>query len=245
MSLIKWGAKKFNNEKITAIKDLFEKPKTLRFNEIVGKEDIKNIFRRAIDADANYNILLTGPPGCAKTLFLKAICTEFKEKAVYFDGANLTNYILDYLELNKDKIRYICIDEIDKLSKKWQGTYLNFLEDGTVNVQQQKKNYDFKMKNIKVFATSNKIEKLSDAIVSRFDVYNLEEYSYDEFLEISIRLLPEKYEIIPVIASKIWYDLNIKDIRKVIQMGKLVQKNDKEEDIDRLIETKLKYGAQK
>jgi len=53
------------------ILDLFRKE--IEFNNIQGYDDIKDIVRRALDAEDNYNLLLVRPPASAKTLFLLGI----------------------------------------------------------------------------------------------------------------------------------------------------------------------------
>jgi hypothetical protein len=118
--------------------DLFRKE--IEFNNIQGYDDIKDIVKRALDAEANYNLLFIGPPASAKTLFLLGI-TEYK-KGVYFDGSNTTNRILDVLEGKRPKI--ICIDELDKMPKQFQEKLLNFMESGHIKVDQMRKQYDFK-----------------------------------------------------------------------------------------------------
>jgi hypothetical protein len=40
------------------------------FNNIHGYYDIKDIVKRALDAEDKYNLLFIGPPASAKTLFL-------------------------------------------------------------------------------------------------------------------------------------------------------------------------------
>ncbi|MGB6527850.1 MAG: hypothetical protein WBF33_07060 [Candidatus Nitrosopolaris sp.] len=86
------------------ILDLFRKE--IEFNNIHGYYDIKDIVRRALYAEDNYNLLFIGPPASAKTLFL----------LVYFDGSNTTNRILDVLDEKRPKI--ICIDELDKMARR-------------------------------------------------------------------------------------------------------------------------------
>jgi hypothetical protein len=39
------------------------------FDDILGYDDIKALFRRAISSDKQVHILLVGPPACAKSLF--------------------------------------------------------------------------------------------------------------------------------------------------------------------------------
>jgi hypothetical protein len=50
------------------ILDLFRKE--VEFENIQGYDDIKDIVKRALDAEDNYNLLFIGPPASAKTLFL-------------------------------------------------------------------------------------------------------------------------------------------------------------------------------
>ena len=110
------------------ILDLFRKD--IGFDNIHGYDDIKDIVRRVLDAEENYNLLLVGPPASAKTLFLLGILES--KNGVYFDGSNTTNRILDVLEQKRPKI--ICIDEVDKMSRQFQNRLLNFMESGRVKI---------------------------------------------------------------------------------------------------------------
>ena len=114
------------------------------FARIQGYEDIKDVVIRALESEKNFNLLFVGPPASSKTLFLKSIL-EMKS-GVYFDGSNTTNRILDVLQERRPKI--ICIDELDKMPRTFQNQLLNFMESGTVKVDQQKKQYDKGGKNI-------------------------------------------------------------------------------------------------
>jgi replication-associated recombination protein RarA len=126
------------------ILDLFRKD--IGFDNIQGYDDIKNIVRRVLSSEENYNLLFCGPPASAKTLFLLGILQC--RKGVYFDGSNTTNRILDVLEEERPKI--ICIDELDKMPRQFQNQLLNFMESGRVKVDQQRKQYDFEIKGAKV-----------------------------------------------------------------------------------------------
>ena len=144
------------------ILDLFRKE--VEFKNIEGYDDLKDIVRRALDAEDNYNLLFIGPPASAKTLFLLGILES--KKGVYFDGSNTTNRILDVLEQERPKI--ICIDKLDKMSRQFQNQLLNFMDTGRVKVDQQHKQYDFQIKGAKVFASANDIKKLGKPLQSRF-----------------------------------------------------------------------------
>jgi Holliday junction DNA helicase RuvB len=197
--------------------------------------DIKDIVKRALDAEDNYNLLFIGPPASAKTFFLLGILES--KKGVYFDGTNTTNRILDVLEEKRPKI--ICIDELDKMPKQFQDKMLNFMESGQIKVDQMRKQYDFKIKGAKVFAACNEITRLSRPLQSRFRRLHLPPYTEEQFLEISVRVLP-KLKIAHVIGKAVWDQGG--DIRDVTSIGKLVRKNDGPEEVEQILTTMTKYG---
>jgi Holliday junction DNA helicase RuvB len=216
------------------ILDLFHKE--VEFEKIQGYDDLKDIVRRALDAEDNYNLLFIGPPASAKTLFLLAII-EYK-KGVYFDGSNTTNRILDVLEEKRPKI--ICIDELDKMPKQFQDKLLIFMESGHIKVDQMRKQYDFTIKGAKVFAACNEITRLSRPLQSRFRRLHLPLYTEEQFLEVSVRVLP-KLKIANVIGKAVWNQGG--DIRDVMSIGKLVRKNDGPEEVEQILSTMIKYGG--
>jgi hypothetical protein len=123
---------------------LFHKEE-VEFGNIEVYDDIKDLVRRLLDSNENYN-LLCGPPASAKTIFLLGILEC--RKGVYFDGSNTTNRILDVLE--EERPRVICIDELDKMSRQFQNQLLNFLESRRIKVGQQRRFCDFEIKGAKV-----------------------------------------------------------------------------------------------
>jgi MoxR-like ATPase len=216
------------------ILDLFRKE--IEFNKIQGYGDIKDMVRRVLDAEDNYNLLFVGPPATAKTLFLLGIL-EFKN-GVYFDGSNTTNRILDVLDEKRPKI--ICIDELDKMPKQFQDRLLNFMENGHIKVDKMRKRYDFKIKAAKVFAACNEITRLSRPLQSRFRRLHLPPYTEEQFLEVAVKVLP-KLKIAHVIGKAIWSQRG--DIRDVISIGKLVRKNDSPAEVESIFNTMVKYGG--
>jgi MoxR-like ATPase len=215
------------------ILDLFRKE--IEFNNIQGYDDIKDIVRRVLDAEDNYNLLFVGPPASAKTLFLLGIL-EYK-KGVYFDGSNTTNRILDVLNEKRPKI--ICIDELDKMPKHFQDKLLNFMESGHIKVDQMRKHYDFKIHGAKVFGACNEISRLSKPLQSRFRRLHLSSYTEEQFLDVAAKVLP-KLKIAHIIGKAVWEQGG--DIRDVISIGKLVRKNDGPAEVEAIINTMVKYG---
>jgi replication-associated recombination protein RarA len=193
------------------------------------------LVRRALDSQENYNLLLCGPPASAKTLFLVGILES--RKGAFFDGSNTTSRILDVLEENRPKV--ICIDELDKLPRHFQEKLLNFMESGHIKVDQMRKQYDFKIKGAKVFATCNEITRLSRPLQSRFRRLHLQAYTEAQFLEVSVKVLP-KLKIAHIIGKAVWDQKG--DIRDVISIEKLVRKDDGPEEVEQILSTMIKYG---
>jgi replication-associated recombination protein RarA len=217
---------------------IFSSP-TSPFEKISGYDDLKKIVIRVLDAEDNYNLLLIGPPASSKTLFLQGILEM--EDGVYFDATNTTNRILDVLEEKRPKI--VCIDELDKMGRVWQNQLLNFMESGRVKVDQQRRRYDFEIKGAKVFATCNEIGRLSKPLQSRFRKLFLPKYTEAQFLDVSEKVLPKTSpSIARYIGAAVWR--NQGDIRDVISIGKLVQKNDGPNEIAQIISTISMYGIQ-
>jgi holliday junction DNA helicase RuvB len=54
------------------------------FENIVGYEGIKRTFLRSLNSKDPVHILLVGPPGQAKSLFVKSILEAYGEKKAFF-----------------------------------------------------------------------------------------------------------------------------------------------------------------
>src|SRR5918994_2594312 len=134
------------------------------FDNIYGYDDVKRLFRMAVEASRNCSILLTGPPASAKTLFLQSL---MKLKDSHFiDCSNATKSgIVDYVFDKKPK--YLLLDELDKLSRKDQTFLLNLLETGIVSETKYNKTRRIETKT-SVYATSNNVEKIIAPLQSRF-----------------------------------------------------------------------------
>ena len=63
-----------------------------------------------------------------------------------------------------------------------------------------RKQYDFKIKGAKVFAACNEITRLSRPLQSRFRCLHLPRYTEEQFLEVSVKVLP-KLKIASVIGK--------------------------------------------
>jgi replication-associated recombination protein RarA len=134
----------------------------------------------------------------------------------------------------------IIIDEIDKMPLKDQEGLLSMMERGEF-VSTKMRNTRIVKANIVIFATSNSTERLSKPLLSRFTVFEIPEYTYEEFEGIALRLINKLHPIAVIqIASSVW-KTGSKDIRDVLKIAKLCNPVDTEEDVNRLISINHKY----
>jgi Holliday junction DNA helicase RuvB len=155
------------------------------FENIYGYDDVKRLFRMALESNHNCSILLTGPPASAKSLFLQSLMNL--KDSHFIDCSNASKSgVIDYVFDNKPK--YLLLDELDKLPRKDQTFLLNLMEIGIVSETKFNKTRKLEI-NTSVFATSNNVEKIIEPLQSRFFIVKLQAYTYEQFYGITVRLL--------------------------------------------------------
>ena len=233
---------------IKKLKTVYEIPEPLSvkerafkvFSNIEGMDDIKEMMLRAVESPERAHTLLVGPPACAKSLFMLEI-EKFLGTRVYFaEGAATTKAGIQRFIAENPHKEILIIDEIDKMSMKDQEGLLTMMERGEF-VSTKVRNTRTVKANIVIFASSNSTERLSRPLLSRFTVFEIPEYGYEEFEAIAVRIikkLPQNAVI--QIASSVW-KTGSRDIRDVLKIAKLCNPADTEEDINRLITISQKY----
>jgi MoxR-like ATPase len=195
---------------------------------------------RALESPERAHTLLTGPPSCAKSLLMLQIEKFMRYKVYFAEGASTTKAgIQKFVSENQDK-EIIIIDEIDKMPIKDQEGLLTMMERGSFTSTKVRNTRTVKA-DVVIFATSNSTERLSKPLLSRFTVFEIPEYTYEEFEAISVRILKKlPQNTIIQIASSVW-KTGSRDIRDVLKIAKLCNTADTEEDITRLITIHQKY----
>ena len=94
------------------------------------------------------------------------------------------------------RTKIILIDEIEKMTKRDQNMLLNLLETGLLVSTKVRKTQEMEFRGIKLFATSNDIERLSKPLRSRLMEFHLPEYNFDAFREIVVKLALKDIELI-------------------------------------------------
>jgi holliday junction DNA helicase RuvB len=196
-------------------------------------------IRSSYDSEEPMHVILDGPPASAKCMFL--IQMQRKLEDVYFvDCTNASGPgMIDYLL--KNDVKYLLLDEVEKMSKADQNVLLNVMETGMLTSTKVRKTGS-KKTNLSIYATTNDIGGISKPFRSRFMEFSLPPYSYDEFCEIAVNLLEKRYrhpeELSLKVADIVWNKLESKDVRDILTIGKL---SNNVNDVDFIATTLQKY----
>jgi len=195
-------------------------PDTL-FADIIGHEEVKELLTATLLAEKPVHVLLTGPPALAKTLFLWDIEQTFGEKAIWLVGSATSKAGLwDLVAEREPKI--LLIDEIDKMNAVDMAALLTMMEGG--RLVRAKRGRELDIHNpLKVIAASNRMEKLSPELRSRFAIRKLNPYSRSEFLTVVKGVLVRKESLSSELAEEIARKLDgrSQDVRDAIRIARL------------------------
>ena len=167
------------------------------FNEIGGLGNTINIIREIIELpmkkpelfkklnlQPHKGILMSGPPGCGKTLIAKAIANEVNAHFIAINGPEIISKWVGQSEQNlrnifKEAKEYapsiILFDEIDSIAQRRTGGDMDAHNDKLVNQLLTLLDGFETNNNVKVIATTNKPELIDEAVKrpGRFD-YHIE-----------------------------------------------------------------------
>jgi Holliday junction resolvasome RuvABC ATP-dependent DNA helicase subunit len=173
-------------------------------------------------------------------LFMLEIEKGMQYEVYFTEGAATTKAGMQRFVAENPHKEIIIIDEIDKMPIQHQEGLLTMMERGEFTSTKVRNTKTVKA-NIVIFATSNSIERLSKPLLSRFAIFEIPQYTYEEFEAISVRIIKKLHRsAIIQIASSVW-NTGSRDIRDVLKIAKLCNPRDTEEDINRLILIHLKY----
>jgi Holliday junction DNA helicase RuvB len=183
---------KFNLFSKLVHKDTPEDKLNKVFPNIYERDDIKPIlFQVAESIPGKPNAaLLYGPPGTAKTDFVRKLVQYYGNKAHYGIGSSSTKAgVFDYCFEHPD-IRLLIIDELDKMPVKDQASLLNLMETGELRDMKSRKQRAVNMR-VNLVCTANDIDKIIDPLKTRFEpnIFYMRDYTNEEWLRIAQKIL--------------------------------------------------------
>ena len=202
-------------------KEILHVNKARGFEEIVGHNDIKQIFLKAILSKRPVHLLLVGSPGSAKTMFLTEIMRHHRD-SLFVVGSNTTKAGL-VNQLFERRPTFLLIDELEKMRVTDQTALLHLMETEIICETKINKTRQMELTSW-VFATANSCEKIIEPLLSRFAILEMPEYTFEEFSEIAVSKLRNENvdeSLARSIAQKVWNGLGSRDIRDVIKVSRL------------------------
>ncbi|MFP3265648.1 MAG: AAA family ATPase, partial [Acidilobus sp.] len=146
-------------------------------SQIVGYDDVKRIIVMALRSRRPVHVLLVGPPGIGKSLFLDSIRRTLKKKNACVEhveavrGLSTSAGIADLLlSMDPDVPCALLIDEIDKISQEDLALLLRLMETGEVIVTKHGKRIA-EERNVWVIAATNDEKKLLAPMLDRFLIF--------------------------------------------------------------------------
>jgi Holliday junction DNA helicase RuvB len=210
------------------------------FDDIVGFDDVKDLFKMAVQAERPVHLLLCGPPSSGKSLFISSL--NRLERSYYAIGSSSTKAgIFDYLF--ECRPRYFILDEVDKMNKRDQASLLNLMESGILS---ELKHNQKRLTQLKtwVFASCNNTDNLLQPLLTRFRVIQFKPYTEQEFVEIAVNILDKEEgtdrDIALLIADGVFNRLKSSNIRECVRIARLAR-NDSDQ-VNKIIDTFTKYG---
>lgn len=191
------------------------------FESIVGHDNIKTIVHYAIESEKASHLLLQGVPASAKTMFLLDLARL--PDSYYCLAQTMTGPgLADVLFLRQPK--YLCIDEIDRLSPENVGVLNSLMATGIISESKIGKTRSMEL-TTKVFAAGISIHRLPSDLLSRFITLKFQPYSEGEFITVCENTLSNEncsLEVARFIGIEVWrmYATNA-DIRKAVMIARL------------------------
>jgi len=207
------------------------------FDIIIGHEGKKEIINRSISSNEPVHGLLYGVPASAKSLMLEELNRLPRSKFIL--GSNLSKAgLYDTLLNEKDKPRFLIIDELDKIDDQANlAALLSLMERGIITETKYKRHRQMKLK-CWVFASANRIDRIPAELMSRFLLLKFKPYSDTEFIDIAVNVLTKREgvnESIALYISKQVIDkLDSLDVRDVVKIARLM-KGDTKGEVDHVV----------
>jgi len=191
------------------------------FDDIIGHDGVKELLHACLAAVRPVHVLLAGPPALAKSLFLWDIERGGGERAVWLVGSAASKAGLWDLVAERQPW-VLLIDELDKMNAADTAALLSMMEGG--RLVRAKKGRELNLSHqLRVVAASNRLNKLSPELRSRFAICRLSAYSRADYLAVVQGVLVRSEKLDPEIAVEVARRLDglTQDVRDAVRVARL------------------------
>lgn len=206
------------------------------FSIIENFDDIKEYFVLALSAEEPVHVLLIGPPGTAKTLFLM----ELERLGGRFITAGTATKVGIRDTIYDELPKILIVDELDKINdQKDLSALLTWMQDGRIIITKHGLRDERKGKGL-VFAAANRIRGMPPELLDRFQVFHIKPYTKEQFVRVVTGFLTKRMDVelsrAKYIAQKVQeYSVSVREAVRIARLAKT------EEQIDHVVKIIKKY----
>jgi DNA polymerase III delta prime subunit len=202
------------------------------FKKVIEMETQKRILTDAIYAKDPVHVILIGPPGNGKTLFLECIRDAFPQYSQWIDSTTSSGIgMVERIFEKANRLRFLLVDELEKYNMDDRTVLLGLLSSGTLS--RNLKEVSIELTNLKIwfFSTCNDIKKMykqQPEFVNRCEIIKIPALDYPTFLYVASKRLQREQgvhneEIAKYIAARVFHDFgNETDMRRCIRLAQMV-----------------------
>jgi len=209
---------------------------------IVGFDDIKQAISQAIETRRRINVLLEGPPACAKSLVLEAVRSVVPSAYIAFGSRTSAPGLSDALFEHQPSI--LLLDEIEKMHNDCFSVLLGLMESGEILETKSKRTRGVKLDTM-VIGACNSTAKMPPEFLSRFALHvYFPVYTREEFVDVCRGFLTRAENCPEDIAATIGmrvFDYGLGDVRKARGVWQLMT-SPTEKEVDRVVRLMKKYS---
>jgi len=207
------------------------------FDVIEGYDDIKKFIKLSLMADEPVHVLLVGPPGTGKSLFLMEL--ERLPGSKFITAGTATRVGIRDI-IFEELPRILIIDELDKINDpKDLSALLTWMESGRIIITKHRVRAERRGKGW-VFAACNRTDNLPWELLDRFQVFRLKPYTKEQFIRVVTGYLTKRKKVNPELARYIAERVSeyTVSVREAIRMARLAKTK---KEVDELIEIVRRY----
>ena len=186
------------------------------FKKVIGLEQQKDLMIYSMKAIEPINYIIVGPPGNGKSLIIECVYEAFKEYSQWIDSTTSSGIgMIERIIEKIDRLRFLCVDELEKFSTSDRYTLLGLLGQGTLSRNLKHTSVEYTDLKIWFYATSNdirKIQKQQPEFLDRCGVLEIPALPEETFYFVASKRLQKEEgidneAIARYIAQRVYHDI--------------------------------------